>query len=98
MRTMHCRVRDGGERTRADTYERVSLSRCTLHDAHTFEQAAVLHVGDVGDPGGQAVEDVGGIDDACPPLVALLLEELQQVQPGEQWMSVSVFGTTIATR
>lgn len=46
----------------------------------TYAQVAIRQVGDMRDPPLQAVENVGGVDDRGAARLALLHEELQQVQ------------------
>lgn len=55
---------------------------CSLaaENLRTLLQAAVRHIGQVGDPALQAVKDVGRIDDGSPANFALLHKELQQIQ------------------
>ena len=47
----------------------------------TLQRVTTLEVCQVRDPGRQAVKDVCGIDDGGTPLLALSLEEVQQIQP-----------------
>ena len=46
----------------------------------TSQHVAILQVRHVRDPGRQAVEDVRRVDDRRAALLALALEEVQQVQ------------------